>query len=149
MPKKKAATVTPKLTEGERDLLSQMEDGYQLETDSLGGNLVLRKLKDGEVTRPLSANASSVNPSVEMASVGVQNRRTLNALLPSRLAMKNRAKDTTAISQHQGEAMLPKSVAVIAPNPTVLAPPIRNISGHNGTSKATSIAATPLSATLK
>ena len=31
MPKKKAATVTPKLTEGERDLLSQMEDGYQLD----------------------------------------------------------------------------------------------------------------------
>lgn len=60
MPKKKAATVTPKLTEGERDLLSQMEDGYQLETDSLGGNLVLRKLKDGEVIRPLSANASTV-----------------------------------------------------------------------------------------
>ena len=60
MPKKKAATVTPKLTEGERDLLSQMEDGYQLETDSLGGNPVLRKLKDGEVIRPLSANASSV-----------------------------------------------------------------------------------------
>ena len=60
MPKKKAAAVTPKLTEGERDLLSQMDDGYQLETDSLGGNPVLRKLKDGEVIRPLSANASSV-----------------------------------------------------------------------------------------
>jgi hypothetical protein len=60
MPKKKAATVTSKLTEGERDLLSQMEDGYQLETDSLGGNPVLRRLKDGEVIRPLSANASTV-----------------------------------------------------------------------------------------
>ena len=60
MPEKKAATVTPKLTEGERDLLSQMEDGYQLETDSLGGNPVLRRLKDGEVIRPLSANASTV-----------------------------------------------------------------------------------------
>ena len=60
MPKKKAVTVTPKLTEGERDLLSQMDGGYQLETDSLGGNPVLRKLKDGEVIRPLSANASSV-----------------------------------------------------------------------------------------
>lgn len=60
MARKKAATVTPKLTGGERDLLSQMEDGYQLETDSLGGNPVLRKLKDGEVIRPLSANASTV-----------------------------------------------------------------------------------------
>lgn len=58
MARKKAATVTPKLTGGERDLLSQMEDGYQLETDSLGGNPVLRKLKDGEVIRPLSANAT-------------------------------------------------------------------------------------------
>ena len=49
--------------------------------------------------------AKMVNPSVEMASVGVQNRRTLSTLLPSRLAIKNRAKDTTAISQHQGEKM--------------------------------------------
>ncbi len=60
MPKKKAATATSKLTEGEQDLLNQMEKGYQLETDSLGGNPVLRRLKDGEVIRPLSANASSV-----------------------------------------------------------------------------------------
>ena len=50
----------PKLTEGEQDLLSQMQNGYQLETDSLGGNPVPRKLKDGEVIRPLSANASTV-----------------------------------------------------------------------------------------
>jgi hypothetical protein len=50
----------PKLTEGERDLLDQMQGGYELETDSLGGNPVLRRLKDGEVIRPLSANASTV-----------------------------------------------------------------------------------------
>jgi hypothetical protein len=31
---------------------------YKLETDSLGGNPVLRGLKDGEVIRPLSANAA-------------------------------------------------------------------------------------------
>lgn len=37
-----------------------MQNGYQLETDSLGSNPVLRKLKDGEVLRPLSANASTV-----------------------------------------------------------------------------------------
>lgn len=60
MPKKKTANIAPKLTEGERDLLSQMQDGYQLETDSLGSNPVLRRLKDGEVLRPLSANASTV-----------------------------------------------------------------------------------------
>jgi hypothetical protein len=28
----------PKLTEAEPDLLSHIQDGYQLETDSLGGN---------------------------------------------------------------------------------------------------------------
>jgi hypothetical protein len=50
----------PKLTEGERDLIDQMQGGYELETDSLGGNPVLRRLKDGEVIRPLSANASTV-----------------------------------------------------------------------------------------
>lgn len=60
MPKKKAADITPKLTEGERDLLTQMQKGFQLETDSFGGNPVLRRLKDGEVIRPWSANASTV-----------------------------------------------------------------------------------------
>jgi hypothetical protein len=56
--KKKAAKTLPKLTEGEGDLLSRMQEGYQLETDSLGGNPVLRGFKDGEVIRPLSANAA-------------------------------------------------------------------------------------------
>jgi hypothetical protein len=55
--KKKAAKTLPKLTEGEGDLLSRMQEGYQLETDSLGRNPVLRG-KDGEVIRPLSANAA-------------------------------------------------------------------------------------------
>ena len=54
------ANLLPKLTEGEQDLLAQMQNGYQLETDSLGSNPVLRRLKDGEVLRPLSANASTV-----------------------------------------------------------------------------------------
>jgi hypothetical protein len=58
-PKKKAANTMSKLTEGEQDLLSKMQKGYQLETDSLGGNPVLRS-KDSEVIRPLSANASTV-----------------------------------------------------------------------------------------
>jgi hypothetical protein len=63
MAKKKAASaasVSPKLTETEQDLLSHMQDGYQLETDSLGGNPVLRRLKDNEEIRPLSANRNTI-----------------------------------------------------------------------------------------
>jgi hypothetical protein len=60
MAKKKTAGVVPKLTETERDLLSHMQQGYQLETDSLGGNPVLRRLKDNEEIRPLSANRSTI-----------------------------------------------------------------------------------------
>ena len=60
MAKKKAASVSPKLTEGEQDLLSHIQDGYQLETDSLGSNPVLRRSKDNEVIRPLSANRSTI-----------------------------------------------------------------------------------------
>lgn len=60
MAKKKAASLLPKLTEGEQDLLSHMQEGYQLETDSLGGDPVLRRLKDNEVIRPLSANRSTI-----------------------------------------------------------------------------------------
>jgi hypothetical protein len=63
MAKKKAASaasVSPKLTEGEQDLLSHIQDGYQLETDSLGGNPILRRLKDNEEIRPLSANRNTI-----------------------------------------------------------------------------------------
>ena len=60
MAKKKAAGLLPKITETEQDLLSHIQDGYQLETDSLGRNPVLRRSKDGELIRPSSANASSV-----------------------------------------------------------------------------------------
>jgi hypothetical protein len=52
MAKKKDATVPAKLTEAEQDLIWHMEHAYQLETDSLGGNPVLRRLKDDEVVRP-------------------------------------------------------------------------------------------------
>jgi hypothetical protein len=52
--------ILAKLTEAEEDLLRHMEDGYQLETDSVGGNPVLRDLKSDEVIRPLSANRSTV-----------------------------------------------------------------------------------------
>ena len=44
----------------EQDLLSHIQNGYQLETDSLGGNPVLRRLKDNEEMRPLSANRNAV-----------------------------------------------------------------------------------------
>jgi hypothetical protein len=59
MAKKKAANLLPKLTDTEQDLLSHIQDGYQLETDSLGGNPVLRRLKDNEEIRPLSANRNT------------------------------------------------------------------------------------------
>lgn len=61
MSKKKASSISPKLTEAEQDLLAHIEQGYQLETDSLGGNPVLRRLKkDDEVIRPLSANRNTI-----------------------------------------------------------------------------------------
>jgi len=60
MAKKKTANVLPKLTEVEQNLLSHMQQGYQLETDSLGGNPVLRRLKDDEEMRPLSANRNTI-----------------------------------------------------------------------------------------
>jgi hypothetical protein len=63
MAKKKAASaasVPPKLTDSEQDLLSNMQHGFQLETDSLGGDPILRRLKDNEVIRPLSANRSTI-----------------------------------------------------------------------------------------
>ena len=49
-----------KLTDAEQDLIDRMEQGYQLETDSLGGNPTLRRLKDNEVIRALSANRNTI-----------------------------------------------------------------------------------------
>lgn len=60
MAKKKAINAPSKLSETEQNLLKQIENGYQLETDSLGGNPVLRRLKNNEVVRPADANASTV-----------------------------------------------------------------------------------------
>ena len=60
MAKRKAANLPPKLTETEQHLLSHIQDGYQLETDSLGGNPVLRRLKDTKEIRPLSANRNTI-----------------------------------------------------------------------------------------
>ena len=58
--KKTVAKVPQKLTEVEQDLLSHIQDGYQLETDSLGSNPVLRRSKDIEEIRPLSANRNTI-----------------------------------------------------------------------------------------
>jgi hypothetical protein len=58
--KKTTANVLPTLTETEQDLLSHIQDGYQLETDSRGSNPVLRRLKDNEEIRPLSANRNTI-----------------------------------------------------------------------------------------
>jgi hypothetical protein len=60
MAKKKAASLPPKLTETEQDLLSHLQNGYQLETDLLGGNPILRRLKDNEEIRPLSASRNTI-----------------------------------------------------------------------------------------
>ena len=61
MAKKQPGAVLPKLTKAEQDLIWHMEHGYQLETDSLGGAPVLRRLKkDDEVVRPASANRNTV-----------------------------------------------------------------------------------------
>jgi hypothetical protein len=43
-----------------QDLLSHIQDGYQLETDSLGGNPVLRRLEDKEEIRPQAANRNTI-----------------------------------------------------------------------------------------
>jgi hypothetical protein len=58
--KKKPNGLLPKLTETEQNLLSHIQDGYQLETDSLGGNPVLGRLKDNDEMRPLSANRNTI-----------------------------------------------------------------------------------------
>ena len=60
MAKKKAGSLQPRLTEVEQDLLSHIQDGYQLQTDSLGGDPILRRLNDDEEIRPLSANRNTI-----------------------------------------------------------------------------------------
>ena len=59
-PKKKEPHVEAKLTEAEQDLLWHIEHGYELETDSLGADPVLRSLENDEVIRPASANRNTV-----------------------------------------------------------------------------------------
>ena len=60
-PKKQTAGTIPSgLSETEQDLLSHLQNGYQLETDLQGGDPLLRRLKDSEVIRPLSATRNTV-----------------------------------------------------------------------------------------
>lgn len=70
MGKKKAAEFFAKLTEAERDLLWHIEHDYQLETDSLGVEPLLRGLKDGEVIRPVSANRNTVKALEDRGLIG-------------------------------------------------------------------------------
>lgn len=59
-PKQSADRVPSGLTETEQGLLAHLQNGYQLETESLGGDLLLRRLKNSEVIRPLSATRNTV-----------------------------------------------------------------------------------------
>jgi len=58
--KKSLSAVPPDLSETEQELLSHLENGYKLETDSLHGDPLLHRLKSKEVIRPLSATRSTV-----------------------------------------------------------------------------------------
>ena len=58
--KKRPKEAFSKLSETERDLLWHLEHGYQVETDSLGSDPVLRKQEGEEVVRPASANRNTV-----------------------------------------------------------------------------------------
>jgi hypothetical protein len=60
VPTSNEASIPSKLSEGEQDLLSHLEGGYELQTDTLGGNPVLRHLKSNEVVRPASANRNTI-----------------------------------------------------------------------------------------
>ena len=58
--KKRNPETLSKLTGTEQDLLWHLEHGYQLETDSLGSDPVLRKVGGEELIRPASANRNTV-----------------------------------------------------------------------------------------
>jgi hypothetical protein len=52
--------ISTRLTKIEEDLLSHLQAGYQLETDSLGADPLLRRLKDNEVIRPQSVTLNTI-----------------------------------------------------------------------------------------
>jgi DNA-binding MarR family transcriptional regulator len=59
-PHKPAPANATKLTKTEQDLLSHLEQGYQLESEAFGNGLLLRNLKDNSVVRTASANQSTI-----------------------------------------------------------------------------------------
>ena len=55
------AVTDPRLTRSPNKTCGrECKKGYQLETDSLGGDPILRRLKDNEVIRPMSANRNTI-----------------------------------------------------------------------------------------
>ena len=61
MPTKKTADkLPPKLTDTQQDLLWHLNHGYQLESSSVGGGLLLRRLKDNAVMRTASSNRNTI-----------------------------------------------------------------------------------------
>lgn len=61
-PNRSAASPTPvsDLTEPELDLLRHLQQGYEIETDTLGGDVLLRRASDPEAIRPLSATRNTI-----------------------------------------------------------------------------------------
>ena len=57
---KGSGEISSGLTKIEEDLLSHLQAGYQLETDSLGADPLLRRLKDNEVIRPQSVTLNTI-----------------------------------------------------------------------------------------
>ena len=57
-PKKPSSKILDALTEVEQDLLWHMEHGWQLEADSFGSTLQLRK--GNEIRRPAAANRNTI-----------------------------------------------------------------------------------------
>jgi len=55
-----APRVLADLSDAEKDLVSRIDEGWRLETDSLGGNPVLRDPRGDVVIRPISANRSTI-----------------------------------------------------------------------------------------
>src|SRR6266851_6130741 len=86
----------------------------------------------------------------ETVSVGIQNKKILKSLFPSRLAAKNNAKNKIARIQNRGEKALSVSPPAIAPSPIAFVPlmPLKADQGP-GTSSASIIAASPLRMPLK
>ena len=60
MKKKVQLEVPSELTDPELDLLAHLDEGYQLQTDSLGADPILRNLKNGEAIRPVSVNRNTI-----------------------------------------------------------------------------------------